>query len=63
LPGVQDTAAVASIVRAANADEDDLPCLFATPAEEVEYWRTRTLGGRRCKPLPDLSRCPTCSTT
>jgi hypothetical protein len=32
-------------------DEDDLPGLFATPAEEVEYWRTHTVDGRRCKPL------------
>jgi hypothetical protein len=32
-------------------DEDDLPGMFATPAEEAEFWRNHTIDGRRCKPL------------
>src|SRR5262245_26150442 len=35
-------------------DEDDLPGMFATPAEEVEFWRTHTVDGRRCKPLKPI---------
>jgi hypothetical protein len=34
-----------------GADEDDVPGLFATLAEEVELWRTHTLDGQPCKPL------------
>jgi hypothetical protein len=32
-------------------DEDDVPSWDATPEEEVEFWRTHTIDGRRCKPL------------
>jgi hypothetical protein len=48
-------------------DEDDLPGLFATPAEKVAFWRTHLIDGRRCKPLepikierrePDLRTTP-----
>jgi hypothetical protein len=50
-----------------DTGEDDLPGLFRTPAEEVEFWRTHTIDGRRCKPLepvkiklrePDLRMAP-----
>jgi hypothetical protein len=34
---------------AGDDDEDDLPGMFATPAEELEFWRTRTIDGRRRK--------------
>jgi hypothetical protein len=35
----------------AGDDEYDELYAFATPAEELEFWRTHTLDGRRCKPL------------
>jgi hypothetical protein len=33
-----------------DTDEDDLPWMFATPAEEVEFWRTHPIDGKRMKP-------------
>jgi hypothetical protein len=42
-------------------DEDDLPSWDATPEEEVEFWRTHTIDGKRFtprKPVPIEPREP-----
>jgi hypothetical protein len=33
-----------------DTGEDDLPLMFATPADEVEFWRTHTIDGKRFTP-------------
>jgi hypothetical protein len=48
-------------------DEDDLPSFLATPEEEVEFWRTHDINGKRLpprkpiefkRPEPDLRVAP-----
>src|SRR5262249_1318838 len=51
---VESTAVGSAGMSGRDDDEDDLPGMFATPAEELAYWRPHTIDGRRCKPLKPI---------
>src|SRR5262249_10562169 len=62
---VESTAVGSAGMSGRDDDEDDLPGMFATPAEELAYWRTHTIDGR-CKPrkpIPIEVREPDLRTT